>query len=187
MADFLVRLTESNIKATRDALDVFGLYDLQHDTSYPFLEQRNWKITGSRDDYDITYEDRGKRVKHISLEALNSFNMTHDIGFMRAEQMGYKVSKALQNTWNCFSANKPLTIGNTALGPTYMTCRDQAAIEGMVSQDFMVQTVTFIIQERTGDVLQALDRGDLVYLMPPGYEFKEYEPPRRYAHLFTDR
>lgn len=187
MADYLLRLTEVNMEATRDAINVFDLYDLEVDTSYPFLDQRNWKVTGSREIYDITYEDRGKRVDDVSMEALNSFNFTHDWGYMRATKAGHQVSVALRSAWLCLSANKAFVVGKMGLGPINMGCRDQPAAEGMVSLDFMVQTVTFVIQERTGEILEALERGDLVYLLPPGYEFKEYEPPRRYAHLFSDR
>ena len=181
MPDYKIRLTHENIKAAEDAARVFSLYDLERDKSCSFLNERKWKAIGP----DFRYDDWGKKADHVSLRAYESFMFINELGVMKAHGMAYGVDQRLRKALICLKDRNLPVIASAKGGPVaFFGCRDEPALDGMTVADIAVQATIFLVQERSAEALEALHRGDDVYLLPPGYEWREYEPDRRYAHLF---
>lgn len=164
MSEYKILLTVENLSAAEDALRVFDLYDLKHDMSYPFLNNRKWQPGHP----DYTYDDWGKRVEQVSERAYRSFMLVDDLGLMKKHVMGYAVAELLRRALSCLTQrNKPVIIARTLGHVAFMGCVDESPADNMTAPDVAVQTAIFLVHERSEDVMNALRGGNIVHLLPP--------------------
>lgn len=165
MATSTIFLEKGNIEAASAALNVLGLFDLQNDTSYPFLDARNWKTHGwSGRKYEFNCQNKTAVAPEDTFKA---FGVVAEKMMLR--KMGYAVSDSLTKALVTLKIKQePLGIIPTIAGTIiYIGGPHDVAAESMVFWEVALQMLVLLTQDKSIQVFNLLDKGYHVYLQPP--------------------
>jgi len=165
MAKITVVLDRGNIEAASAALNILSLFDLKDDTSYPFLDESNWRGRGW---LSKQYEFKcGNKSVTAPEDTFKAFMVVAEK--MKPQEMGYAVAHTLKRVLRDLKEKKePLGILPTSSGSIiYMGGPHDVAAESMVYWEVALQTIVLLVQYKSIEVMEPLDKGHHVYLQPP--------------------
>jgi hypothetical protein len=166
MDQYVVNLDSSDIEAASAGLQVLDLFDLERDSSYPFLDGRNWRdhSWGRK-----IFTFGGKSVITPDDTYLVFGTIANDSDFQRAEQAAAAVADALRHALTCLKTrNEPLMIVRAGLPiMVYIASRLDPARDSLYFWKVVLYAAAFLVGTRRDQVFSAVDHGKMVVLNPP--------------------